>query len=482
MVKKLEKHMLIGRCLEMFKKNIKNDSGFILPTLLSFSLALIFFITALSTITINQYNRTTKTIVRYNAIQIAEAGIEQTMLELNNDEDFTGYSEQLFYNDPEIGRGVFETTVENAPGTNAKFITSTGKLYSYNSTTDLKNTKKIRVTAVGTGSEGYSVFSGPGGLVLGGSANITTSDVFVNGTITLNGSARIGTNSNPVNVNVAHLACPTGNSPGPTYPQICPSGSTQPIDLKNSTYIYGTVCATNQTSTGPRNNILPGVGGLGLVLGCSTPAGTVPNYDKATHVAAITTTAASTSNTYVCNSWPFNRTWPANLQLTGNVSVASSCDVTINGNTYITGDFNLGGNAKFRVADSLGSTRPIVLVDGKITINGSAQTIANASGTGIQFVSMKASATCNPNCTSLSGNELKTSQSQETISVGGGVNLPGMVFQANWGKLTLAGSGSIGAAVGQTVDMSGAGNVTFGTELSSGEKTWTITSYQQIFE
>jgi hypothetical protein len=56
-----------------------------------------------------------------------------------------------------------------------------------------------------------------------------------------------------------------------------------------------------------------------------------------------------------------------------------------------------------------------------------------------------------------------------------------MIFDAYWGKISLAGSGNIGAAAGQTVDLSGAGTIIFGTELSSGSKTWDITSYQRLY-
>jgi hypothetical protein len=55
-----------------------------------------------------------------------------------------------------------------------------------------------------------------------------------------------------------------------------------------------------------------------------------------------------------------------------------------------------------------------------------------------------------------------------------------MIFDAYWGKIKVAGSGNVGSAIGQTVDMSGAGTVTFGTTLSSGARTWTITSYQEL--
>jgi hypothetical protein len=252
-----------------------------------------------------------------------------------------------------------------------------------------------------------------------------------------------------------------------------------------STAIYGTVCATNQTSYGPNpsKNILPGATGQGLVLGCVAPAVEQPAFDKPAFVAATAAiTGAGSSNTYTCQSWPFDRTWPAKLKLTGNVSVDGSCNVVIKGDTYITGDLTIGGASKITVDNSAGTVRPKIVVDGKITVGGSGQVIANSSGTGIHFISMKSNAPCASACTTITGSQLKATQTFETISVGGAVNLPGMVFQAYWGKVTIGGSGNIGSAVGQTVDLSGAGTVTFGTKLSSGAKTWTVTSYQQTYQ
>ncbi len=425
-----------------------------------------------------QYRQSNNDVVNDNALQVAEAGIEQSVLQLNNSDSFGGYTTaQQFFDNPTQGTASFTTVVANT-STNAKTITSTGNVYEYN-TTNLLSHRKVRVTVVGTGSTGYSVQSGPGGLTLGGSANITNSSVYVNGTLTLTGAAKVGTASQPVTVNVANDVCPSGSSPGPTYPTVCSTG--QPISLAYSTNIYGTVCATGQTSTGPNNNIKTGNGGQGLVAGCTAPPVSEPTYDRAGQIADVTTTGAGNSNNYVCNSWPFNRTWPANLELTGNVSVASSCNVVINGNAYITGNLSIGGASKITVSNSLGTNRPVVLVDGTITVNGSPQIIANSSGTGIEFISWKSSAACNPNCTTVTGTDLKTSQGVTTVDVGGAANLPGMIFDAHWGKLVLAGSGVLGAAAGQTIDMSGAGTVTFGTTLSSGSHTWTISSYQQIY-
>ena len=152
----------------------------------------------------------------------------------------------------------------------------------------------------------------------------------------------------PSSFDVAHQACPTGTNPGSTYPTVCSSG--QPISLAQSTNIYGTVCATNQTSKGPNNNIQTGSGGEGLKIGCVTPPVTQPTYDRTAHIAKMTTTSAANNITYDCSQWQspngFVRTWPANIKFTGNVSATSSCDLTITGDVYITGNLNIGGAAK----------------------------------------------------------------------------------------------------------------------------------------
>ncbi|MEX2014403.1 MAG: hypothetical protein WD885_00505 [Candidatus Saccharimonadales bacterium] len=462
-------------------KIFRDQKGIVLPTVLVLGITFAVIGFSLLSYSTSQYSLVVHNTYVNNTINTAEAGIEFSLDSLNEDTEFIGYAdEEVLFNNPEQGRGVYTTTIEEVPSSNAKIITSVGKVYRYD-TNRVESTRTVKATAVGTGSPGFSVHTGPGGLILGGSANITNSDVFVNGYIDLNGASKIGTQSEPLNVNVANQRCPSGTNPGPTYPQVCTSG--EPITMDWSTSIYGTVCATGQTSVGPRpgGNILPGSGGQGLLPGCESDPVSTPTYDKAAQVAAVTTTGAGNNNTYVCNSWPFDRTWPANLRLTGSVNVGGSCNVTIRGDTYITGDLTINGASTIRVDNSVGTDRPVVIVDGKITVGGSASIVANSQGTGIQFISFKSDASCGSNCTSLSGNELKNSQNLETVDIGGAVNLPGMIFQAYWGKLSLAGSGSIGSAAGQTIDMQGAGTVTFGTALSSGTTTWTITSYQRVF-
>ncbi len=479
-------HKWYSAMIKTFKKisrslfsHLDRQSGYILVAVLWISIVLTLIAIALLSGGSDQYALASDNFYTTDALYTAEAGIEQSISQLNQSGSFTGYStNQTFFNNSSQGLGTFTTTIANVAGSNAKTITSTGVTYRLGNPIPVAS-RTVKVTVVGTSSSSNSVISGPGGLILSGSANITNGPVYVNGTISMSGAAQIGTSSQPLVVNVANDACPTGSSPGSTYPQICIT--TQPISLAYSTDIYGTVCATGQTSDGPAgNNIQGGSGDLGLEAGCTAPVVSPPTYNRASQISAVTTTASGTSNTYTCQQYPYNRTWPANLELTGNVTIGGSCDVTIDGNAYISGSLNIGGASNITVANSVGTTTPVVIVDGTITVGGSAAMIANSSGTGIEFISFDSAAACGATCTSLSGNDLYKSSQLTTVNIGGAVSLPGMIFQAYWGELVLGGSGHIGAVAGQTINMSGAGTIVFGTTLSSGTSTWTITSYQQL--
>lgn len=464
----------------------KAQQGMILITVLLVGLLLTFIGLSLSDLVIAQYSRTNNNVFVSNALMTAEAGAEQTLFEINDNSSFIGFTEETeFYNDDSQGRATYQTTVAPGTGPNEKVITSTGRTYRYGSD-EIISERSVRVTIVATASPGYSVHTGPGGLILSGSANISSAEIYVNGFLDLKGASRIGTQSNPVNVHVGHFNCPGGNNPGPTFPSLCTSG--QPISMDWSTAIYGTVCATNQTSTGPNNNIKTGNGGQGLVPNCTAPRVYMPAYDRSAHIAKMSPSAGypASNISYNCSSWRnpdgFVRTWPANLRLNGNVSIASSCDLTITGDVYITGNLNIGGAARIRIADSLGTTRPVIVVDGNIDAGGSATLIPNSSGTSAHFISYKSSASCSPSCINVAGTDLKTSQGITTVDVAGAGNFPGTIFHSYWGKVRLGGSGNMGSAIGQTVDLSGAGTIVFGTSLATGDSRWTVRSYQYDFQ
>src|SRR5690606_2266820 len=126
------------------------------------------------------------------------------------DDSFPGYlTEQEFFNNPNQGRGTYQTVIEDGSTDGSKVITSTARVYRHGDSGELVSSRGVKVTVVGTTSEGYSVHTGPGGLILTGSASITNSDVYVNGTLSLSGASSIGTHAKPSEVKVAHQACPT---------------------------------------------------------------------------------------------------------------------------------------------------------------------------------------------------------------------------------------------------------------------------------
>ena len=457
----------------------KQEGGWFLVSVIIMTLFLTAIGFSIGELASAQYQHTRREAFDQNAQLVAEAGVEQSVEQLNSNDSFAGYTTaQTFFDNTTQGKSTFSTTVTtNADGT-SKTIVSTGKVYRTHSAATPYLTRQVRATVVGTTSNGFSVSTGPGGLILGGSASITNSNVYVNGTISMSGASSIGTQANPVTLDAANVACPKGASPGSTYPTLCTDGS-QPISLAFSTKIWGSVCATGQTSTGPNNNIQGGSGGAGLQVGCTAPTVSQPSYSRTTIVSGVTTTASGTSGSDAC-SGNKSITLPANIKLTGTtVNWGNSCNITISGNVYIPGNLALNGAVKVSVASSVGTTRPVVVVDGTISVGGSAGLIANSSGAGIDFVSFKNS-TGDPSATP-TGTNLYNSQTQQNVTIGGSASSPGMIFDAYWSEITITGSGHIGAAAGQTVNLSGAGTVIFGTTLSSGSKTWSITSYQPLY-
>lgn len=456
--------------------------GVIMILILITGLMMTVLVLSLSNLATKQFAISSTDVFSANAEQVAEAGIEQSLDQLNTNSSFTGYSTpQVFINNSKQGYAVFTSTFTNGSNGNEKYITSTGKIYRTSKSTTPVDTRIIKVTVVGTSSGGYSLYGGPGGITLSGSASIYNSSVYTEGGIRLSGNALLGNPLTPVNVDAANQQCPTGNNPGPTYPQVCSNG-TQPISTSGHGQIYGNVCATGQTSS---SGISGGLGGQGLEAGCTAPTGQMPTYDRMAQINAVTTTATGASATSGCTALT-PKTWAANVKFTGNVSLSSTCTVTVSGNVYITGNLTLSGASIMKVANSVGTNRPVIIVDGTISVSGTTAMLENSSGTGIQFISFKSSNSCTTStssyCSSISGNDLYNSQSLQTVTISGGSVATGMIFDSYWGTIKVSGGvGLMGSIIGQTIDLSGAGTITFGTTLSSGQYTWTIRSYQQVY-
>ena len=481
-----------GWYLEMIKQSLlkrferirsNNESGWFLVS----TIIIVLFLTAIGltvlALSSSEFQFSRQQLYIQGAELTAEAGIEQSVAQLNQNSGFGGYTTPtVFFNNATQGYGVFTATISSMPSNaNGKLITSTGYVYNYNDHSQLLAEHGVEVTVIGTSTPGVSVISGPGGLILSGSAAITNSTLDINGYIDMSGRSTIGTPSVPSTVNVADYWCPQGSDPGSTYPSLCPS-TIQPISLEADTYIYGTVCATNQTSTGPNGNeIQGGSTGKGLEVGCTASPVSMTTYNWQAQESAVTTTASGTSGQYAC-SGSGSVTFPANIELTGNVVWGNSCNYDITGNIYIDGNLTIDGATQIKVDNSLGTTMPVILVKGTINVGGSGSIIENSDNTGAEFISIDSNdSACNTStssCSTITGTALYNTQTFNTVTVGGAFQVQGSIFDAYWGEITLDGSGIIGGAEGQTINMSGSGTITFGTELNSGSTTWNITSYE----
>ncbi|MEX1995256.1 MAG: hypothetical protein WD887_00560, partial [Candidatus Saccharimonadales bacterium] len=280
--------------------------------------------------------------------------------------------------------------------------------------------------------------------------------------------------TNPVNVSVAHQTCP--NPVNATYPQLCASGENGvPISIQNTAHIYGTVKANNQVSG-------TGMSDPGLTASSGVSAQALPAHDRDAQQAAVATTI--TGSAASC-SGSQTRSWAANTKITGDVSIKNNCVVTVSGNIWITGKLEVENSAQIIVADSLGATRPDVMVDGPIgaVFKNSAKLKSNSTGTGFRILTYYSKASCSPECSEVTGQDLYDSRSETTINLDNSAEGPQTIFYARWTRVLISNSGQIGALVGQTVELKNSGTITFGSTVG-GETSrfWIIDTYRRVFD
>ncbi|HZL07989.1 MAG TPA: hypothetical protein VFC50_02240 [Candidatus Dormibacteraeota bacterium] len=398
----------------------------------------------------------------------ADAGADYAVEQISQNNNWAGTGGEIQLHN---GNGLRTTFTATISGNNtAKTIAIVGKTYRPVAASIPSRSVSIYVDLRPVTTNTFSLISGEGGLVMSNSSKIVGGDVFVNGTINLSNSAQIGLSTNPVTVEVADQACP--QPADSTYPKVCSSGQGgQPITINNTAHIYGTVKATNQTNGSGMSN-------TGLVAGGSAAPQALPTYNRAAQKAAVTNnltgSAASCSGKQVL-------TWPANTKITGNVSISNQCKVTVQGNIWITGNLNISNTAQMAVADSLGSTMPNIMVDGSngAVFSNSSQLLSNASNTGFEIYTFYSGNACSPDCSTVTGTALATSRSITTISLSNSSGAPNTIFYAYWSQVQVANSGQIGAIIGQTVQLSNTGTITFGSSTGVGSTTWVVKGYRR---
>jgi Tfp pilus assembly protein PilX len=459
------------------------QSGFILPVLLITGVAIVLMITAVASESVTNHTVASHGNFALHAQMAADAGLDDAMNKINTVSNWTGTGGQTtLLNDAATNvKTTYEVSVADGADTAHKTLTVTARAFSPTTATTPKVTRKydMDIQAVTSGNGPTSVSSGVGGLILNANAKISGGDVVVNGKVTMSNNSQIGLSTNAVNVRVAHQSCP--NPANSTYPQVCGAGNGEPISMGNTAKIYGNVQAKNQT-TGT-NMFNPG-----LVTCASTNCDpvTLPSFDRTgfkntVNASGQTLTAAQAST---CSGGIVN--WPANVKITGNVSTPNNCTVKINGNVWITGSLTPGNNGKLTVQNGVGATMPDVVVDGSggLTLSNNATVITNSSGTGIEFLTFWSAASCSPDCSSVTGTDLFSSQNTQTINLANNGAAPGSILYAYWSKVTVSNNGAIGAVAGQTVQLSNNAVINFTSSVPGSDNrvtTWVKRGYMRVY-
>lgn len=449
---------------------IKNDDGQVLVTLLIVVPALILIVASYLNLSSSNLRLSRQDQFHTMAQMSADAGADFAIEQINQNPSWTTTSGEVTLSNDNSNRTTYQSSIASGDS-NTKIVTSIGRSYwpASASTPSFTITVKVDLRPVEQGT--YSIISGEGGLVMSNTSKVVAGDIYINGTIDLSNSAQIGLSSNSVNVNVANQSCPVPADA--TYPRICNAGEgSQPISIRNSARIYGDVKANNQTSG-------TGMSNPGLTVSSGVSAQPLPTYDRAAQKAAVVTTIAGSSVS--CSSGA--KTWAANIKITGDVNISNTCKVTVNGNVWITGELTVSNSAQLIVADSLGTTRPNIMVDGDdgAAFKNSAKLVSNASTTGFYIYTFWANSACSPDCTTLTGTELHNSKAITTISLDNSTQGPQSIFYAYWSKVQINNSGQIGALIGQTIELKNSGTISFGSSTGTGSTFWVANGYRRSF-
>jgi hypothetical protein len=224
----------------------------------------------------------------------------------------------------------------------------------------------------------------------------------------------------------------------------------------------------------------------GLIAGATFDPVTLPPFDRGAFKSAVNGSGQTMTGAQASTCTGNQVNWPANVKITGDVTTPNNCKVIINGNVWITGNLILRNNANLAVQDSVGTTLPEIVVDGSggITISNNGTVVPNASNTGVEMLAFWSAAPCSPDCGSVSGTNLYTSQNTQTIDLSNNGAAPSSVLYAYWSKLRISNNGAIGAVAGQTVELSQNAVINFTASVPDSDNrqtTWVKRGYMRVY-
>lgn len=467
------------------KPLIKRQDGMFLASALLLTTFFVLVALSIMQLSTSHYSLARKQIVLDSALHVSEAGVEKTLLELNQDAEHAPPAGEVeLFSSAVKGRGTYQVLLEDGSTEDEKIVTSIGRIYFPATSSVPKETRKVKVTVVASDSEYiYAVHTGPGGLKLTNSASITNGQVFLGGDLDMQNTSKIGTEANPLEISVAGYYCPQ-SSPYAGYPRLCsdpPDTSTdiRSIRMKNSAQIYATTLHKNSANTTFLENsaVISGT-----ISDDNPPPVSLPEDNRSAIKTAIQNSGTTMTREAASCSGSETRTW-GNVHITGSgkVEIKNSCVVTITGDVWIDGGLTIENSAALRIGPALDSA-PTFLIDGSdgLLLKNSATVSANSSNVAAKFITFYCGSGCSPDSTPTEAT-LQASTNIATISIDNTGAAPGSVFYARWSKVLMKNGTNVGALIGQRVEMQNSGNVTFGVQLGGGSgDVFAIKFYQEI--
>jgi Tfp pilus assembly protein PilX len=473
----------------------------------------------------SKYATSARNLITENAVSAAEAGISDTVQQLNANSSFAGWTDttnpRTFYDRGDLGKATYTTTVTPDTGDGIQTITSVAKVYrmATDPITSPASTKTVRgvVQKKQIGFPG-SLVAGPGGLFMNNQTNVTSAkSLFVMGKILMGVDDKINSAANPASqLYVGNSGC----GPAATWPGPCGSGS-PPISLVNYAHnskIYATTCATDQTDATDIVTLTPN---------CTAPITQMPFFDKkalinkikAVHPTPVT--AASINNQCASFGNP-TVTVPANTWIIGDIYInfaafgLGSCRLLFAGDTYIDGKLSSSLNGAMGVDNSAGTNRPTIMVNDQVnfsrpgTFSPWGGFMPNSSGTSAYVISFYSAdpngcskredtpSAAIPKCLTAT----QYHDSSQTSASSGGVSTPaialagnlpltdlsGVMLYAYYGVIqTYNGNYKVGAVGGQGIQLEALGNFEIMTPDDSpfGQiltyPSYSVIDYQQLY-
>jgi hypothetical protein len=254
-----------------------------------------------------------------------------------------------------------------------------------------------------------------------------------------------------------------------------------PISISGTAHIYGNVSANDQT-----NSYSSSMTSSGLVATSGVSAPSLPGYDRPAQVAAWQGAGSQTltPSAATCASNSGTVTWPAKVKITGDVVISNNCTVIVSGDAWITGSFTMRNSAVIKVANTA-TVQPTIMVDGSggVVTQQTSTIASNSSQIGMEFITFYSTNACTTAttsggyCDTLTGSDLFNSEQVKTVDIGNQGAAAGSVFYAKYTKVTLGQAGSIGALLGQTIELGQSGNLVFTTTVVTGNYSYDVYFY-----